>query len=770
MSSDQSLDAQLIEQTKQQIRALVNEIAQLSKSGMAPANYYGEFLPRVVSALAAVGGVVWALEESDRLALQFQVNLRESGLADKSREEQARHGLLLQQVMTTGEGILVPPQSGAGDNGVGANPTDYLLVIGPLKTELEVVGVVEIFQRPDTVVATQKGYLRFLLQMCELAGEFLKGHQLRHFSDRQVLWTQLEEFTRQVHGSLNPRDTAYTIANDGRRLIECDRVSVAIRKGRKCRIEAVSGQDFFDKRSNTIRLLGRLATVVVASGEPMWYSGDTSNMAPQVEDAVQEYVDESHTKSIAVLPLRREEVVEKERERPDDPLEMEPAIGALIVEQIEDARMAPPMVQRVEVIARHSSMAMANAIEHEDLFLMPVWRTLGKTRIVLRARMLPKVLAGVIAVVALVVALFVVPADFLLFSKGTLEPVERRDVFAGVDGIVIEVLVKHGDLVQQGQRLVHLRNTDLQVALADVQGQLTTTQEQINSLYRIVVEGKNLTAEERARMTGQFLELQEKKRSLKNQLDLQREKERELNVASPEAGLIVTWDLYNRLIQRPVQKGQVLLRVADPSKEWQLELHMPEDRMGHIAQAQAKLFGQSRVKLHDCLETSLHDAVRDRLKAELLVKPPAEGAELVSAEDRQAEIDKQVEAQLPERLEQEIAAELTKMIPPKYAERIRELTGEDVDDRLDVSYVLATDPSTTHYGKVKEMALSAEVRGEEGNTVLIKVTMDKNDLKPEHIRPGASVTAKVDCGRRAIGYVWFHDAIAFARKTWFRWF
>ena len=140
-------------------------------------------------------------------------------------------------------------------------------MLAPLRTDLEVAGVVEIFQRSDTGPNVQRGYLRFLLEMCELAGDFLKSRQLRHFSDRQVLWSRLEDFTRTVHASLEPIETAYTIANEGRRLIECDRVSVAIRKGNKCVIEAVSGQDVFDKRSNTIRLLGRLASAVVRSGE-----------------------------------------------------------------------------------------------------------------------------------------------------------------------------------------------------------------------------------------------------------------------------------------------------------------------------------------------------------------------------------------------------------------------------------------------------------------------------------------------------------------------
>lgn len=319
MSTEQPLDPQLIEQTKQQIRSLYAEIAQFARSDVTAEEFYAQMLPRVISALAAVGGVIWAKRDQGQIALQYQVNLQESRLAEKNEEEQTRHGRLLQKVMTTGEGLLVPPQSGAGDSDQAANPTDWLLVLGPLKTELEVVGVVEVFQRPEAGPPIQRGYLRFLLEVCALASEFLNSRQLRHFSDRQTLWTQLEEFTRLIHVSLNPRETAYAIANEGRRLIECDRVSVAIRKGERCTIEAVSGQDLVDKRSNTVRLLGRLSTVVVASEEPMWYTGDTRDMAPQIEDAVQEYVDESHTKMIAVLPLARPQVVEKEKERPDDP-------------------------------------------------------------------------------------------------------------------------------------------------------------------------------------------------------------------------------------------------------------------------------------------------------------------------------------------------------------------------------------------------------------------------------------------------------------------
>ncbi|MBN2218155.1 MAG: biotin/lipoyl-binding protein, partial [Pirellulales bacterium] len=463
MSTEQSLNPELIEQTKQQIRTLVAEISQLSRSAdIAPEEFYSEFLNRVVQALAAVGGAVWIIEDEGRLTLKYQINLQKSGLRE-NEEGQRQHGRLLHRAMSGGEALLVPPHSGVGeDEDDVSNPTDYLLVLGPLKTDLEVVGVIEILQRPETGVSAQRGYLRFLGQMCDLAVDFIKSRQLRHFSDRQVLWSQLEDFTRRVHETLNPHETAYTIANEGRRLIECDRVSVAIRRGRKCRIAAVSGQDLFDKRSNTVRLLGELATRVVETGDTVWYTGDTSNMAPQVEDAVQEYVDDSHSKTVAVIPLVRPELTEEQRD-PEKVYEPPEPVGALIVERIEDSRIPENMVHRVAVVAEHSSIAMANAMEHQNLFLMPVWRAIGKTRWIFHARTLPKTVAISAGVVVLLLCLLFVPYSYKVHADGVLRPQNRNYVFARVDGTVKQMLVKHGDWVRKGDLLMKLENPDVEV-------------------------------------------------------------------------------------------------------------------------------------------------------------------------------------------------------------------------------------------------------------------------------------------------------------------
>lgn len=905
MSTEQSLDPQLVEETKQQIRSLVAEIAELTKRDVSAEEFYAQFLTRVVQALAAIGGAVWVIDDQRRLALQYQVNLQHTRLRE-SEEAQAQHARLLHRALTTEEGMLVQPHSGAGEaDDEAANPTDFLIVLGQLKTDLEVAGVLEVFQRPEPGPNTQKGYLRFVLQMCELAGDFLKSRQLRHFSDRQILWTQLEEFTHVVHASLDPRQTAYTIANEGRRLVECDRVSVALRKGNKCTIEAISGQDLFDRRSNTVRLLGRLATAVTASGDPIWYAGDTRDMPPQVEDAVQDYVDESHSKNVAVLPLKRPDPPEEDD--PHKPRRPEPPVGALIVEQIEDSRVPQSMVQRVEVVCRHSSTALANAMEHQNLFLMPVWRALGKTRWVLAARTLPKTLTIAGAVLALLLVLIFWPASFEVDTKGKAQPVNRRDVFVRVGGDVSQLNVEHGDWVRQGDPLLTLRSDEVEKARIQVLGDLRAVEQDRHSKLQQLIEG-GLTEDKEKEIKAQLSVLEKKRETLVMLLEKQRAIASQLVIRSPIRGRIITWDP-ERLLDKdkPLQRSQRLMEVADLEGPWQVELDMPEDRMGFIVAAEKELLADLHRRLREALRRRLEqsgapaagqpagqgDAASDgspeqppetgedstaddstaddllearieqqvaklrdrdwrvelrnvrralrkelaeqlrgelrRLLAEMPEQLPVEVAEEAQAEPAEgreggspAEADDPAtapakgaddgdagaaaDAGKTPRLEEEKADEKTprelyrearriveaavetpagatsyagireklrravRLMPdPQYRQKLRAILGEELRDRLRVSFQLATHPGTTYYGWLEKEQLSAEVQGEKGNTVRLKVSVNKQEL-PEALRPGAEVTAKVACGRRPLGYVIFHDVIAFVQNVWFRWF
>ena len=696
--SNDPIDEEIVQRAKQEIQGLVQEVVELSKSEVDPAEFYEALLDRSVSALAAVGGVVWMLDENTGLQLEHQINLRQTGLAE-SEEAQRQHGRLLTRIIAKGEPMLVAPHSGSGGEEVdgdepAANPTDYLLVVAPIMSDQGVDGLVEVFQRAGTQPTTQRGYLRFLVQICELAGEYLKTRRLRHFATKQTLWEQLESFTALVHQHLHSRSTAYTIANEGRRLIGCDRVTVVLRKGAKYHVSAISGQDTFDKRSNVVRLLRDLATTVARTGDDLWFTGDTSDLAPQVEKSVNAYVDESHTKQLAVLPLREEEEPEEE-EQEQRKERRENILGAIVIEQLVDSRPPEGLMQRVDVVRRHSCTALANAHEHEGLFLMPLWRLLGKTRWLVSARTLPKTVSAAVLFCVAILVLCFVPKDFTVVSDGKLLPEKRSDVFAGLDGMVTEVLVSHGQQVKQGQILARQKSIELEDRITQLNGEHAATMEQIASArkQRQSLDRSQATDVDYVELTGQITQLSEQVKSLRERQRLLGIQRKMLEITSPIDGKVVTWKVRELIENRPVRKGHRLIKVADPSSPWELEVYVPEAKMGHIVE-----------HYQQQLET-------------------------------------------------------------------------DPEAKLRVTFILATHPSEHLEGEVVEMDTSAEIHGESGNTVRMRVSFHQEDLKKlvadpvNELKVGADVKAKVYCGRRSVGYVLFSDLLEFIQsRIRFRYF
>lgn len=662
-----SADSAAVADARLEIRSLVAEVAQLSKSDISPTEFYEVLVSRTVNALAAVGGAIWLLRDDGVLSLEYQVNYRQTGLADDDNA-QTRHGQLLRQILDQPQGAIVAPHTGAGEDAEAGNPTDHLLILAPLGGD-QPEAIIEVFQRGGTGPVTQRGYLRFVLRMAEIATEYLRSHRLRQFEDRQTLWSQLNEFTQTIHQSLDIANTAYTIANEGRRLLNCDRVSLAIRQGRRCRIAAISNQDTPDKRSNVVTSLGKLAERVVATGEAVWYTGDARHLPPQVEEALDAHVDHAHCKAIGILPLIRTSDSDDEparKRRSND------VLGAIVIEQFDQARFGEGLLHRSEMVRQHAATALGNALDHHGP-LMPLLRTLGRTRLLAATHNMPKTWAVVAAIAIAVASLFFIPADFELEASGTLEPSVRRDLFAQEPGLVTEVLVQHGDLVSQEMPLVQLRSRELEMEITDITGLQMTTEEQMTSLRRARSEPR-LSSEERDRLAGQLQELQGTFDSYTNQIRLLETKRDLLQLKSPIAGQVITWDVDQRLLQRPVQKGQLLMTIADPAGPWELEIKMREDRMGHISRAMADARTQG--------------------------------------------------------------------------------------EPLRVEYILATEPGRSRVGKVVSVQSAAELRGQDGNTVLIRVAPDRSDLEDVELRPGASVTARVHAGRHSLGYVLFHDAIA----------
>lgn len=585
-SAGAPVDKKLVEETQQQIRLLVNEITDLARQNISISQFYDGFTTRCVTALSSIGGAVW-LKQQDQLALEHQVNYAQTQLHQESPET-AQHDRLLRRMFETAQPTTIPPSSinHSDDSG---NPTPFLLVVAPIVHGGETIGLIEIFQRPGAGPVTQRGYLRFLIQMAELAADFHKARRLRQLDERQTLWSRLDGFLSHVHQSLDVKQTAFNIANEGRRLIECDRLGVAIARGNRLQLAASSGLDMVQRRAEQVQLQEALTTAVCRAKRPLFYNGDTTDLPPQIENCLQDYLDLSHAKSVAIVPLVHQSGQSSEAENGSgSPTSRPRLLGALIVEQLSQQEIPEEQSQRVELVAQHGASALANAQQYHSLFLLPLWQFLGRVRVLTEARNLPKTLTAVIVLALLTMILVAFPYEFAMPAKGVIQPVTRRGIFAMVDGLITDVPLpdQQNVSVEQGQPLISMSNKDLDSEQKILEGELS----QLTKMFEDANNRKDQIEDniDQVKLQGEINEIRMTHASKLELLENLYKKKQLLRVTAPLSGMIDTLNVKQELVGRPVTAGDRLMTIMDPSGPWELELHLPERGAGHVLAADSR--------------------------------------------------------------------------------------------------------------------------------------------------------------------------------------
>lgn len=578
-----------------EIDDLLDEVARLARTDASPPTFHLELLERAVRALAGVGGAVWIRSATGTWRTDSQVDHTDARLAESLAQNPA-HRELLQAVVEAARGRIILPraESHAGES---PNPTDYLLYVCPmpLNGEVRAAGVLEVAIRAGGTPASQQGGLRVLEALCELAADFHSQRRLRLLQAGAARSQRVDQFVLAAHASLDLAATACTIVNEGRRLIECDRLSVAIRRGRALRLAAVSGLESLDRRANLVRRLEDLTNAVIAAGEPLWFSGHTGQLAPQIAAPLQAWQDESHARSLAIIPLAAGGA-ESAAAAAGSAGPPEPGIvagnAALIAERFEEAIADESYREPVLLVARHAGLALQNALEHESLPFYRLMRTVQKARWFIAARRLPGTIAVAVAFLGAVLALTFVPADFEVEGRGVVQPRRRRDVFARADGIVSEVRVEHGQPCREGDVLAVMTRSQLEFESSRVLGEMQTARQRLASVQAARLELTPQTAADRDKynqLTAEEEEVREMLRSLEAQHAVLKAQRAELVVRSPLTGQVVTWNVRQSLEARPVQRGQLLMQVADLDGPWVLELEVADDRIGHVLEARRAL-------------------------------------------------------------------------------------------------------------------------------------------------------------------------------------
>ena len=394
-------------------------------------------------------------------------------------------------------------------------------------------------------------------------------------------WIRFRQSLLNLNAGLSVKQVATTIANDCVSLVGCDRVTVVRRYGRRYAVAAISGQETVHRRATVVRLLEQLSQKVAADRRPLTYCGKGSDEIPvSLQKPLSEYLASSKLRYLHILPMQlpTDEIEPNEED-------CAPA-GCIIIERADSGGRKPNVERRLRLIGPHAASAMTNADLHESLFLQPVWKTLGKVVRWFRGRRL-RIAAGIlVATLAAVVTAVVVQVPYRVRVDGVIMPRERHSIFAPVDGEVRKIHVQDGTRVAAGDALISLESSELKTQLVILQHEIEETEKLVRSLRgRLDTNGSQVQRHESILAETEFVSEKLSLETAQKRLELLNRRLADLDVLAPAAGVVVTFDLGRRLQNRPVNRGELLVEVMNDNGPWELELTVPDYRMGHVGAA-----------------------------------------------------------------------------------------------------------------------------------------------------------------------------------------
>ncbi|HLJ11010.1 MAG TPA: HlyD family efflux transporter periplasmic adaptor subunit [Planctomycetaceae bacterium] len=604
---------------------LLAEIADLAASPLPEPVFLQELLKRAVLAVGAEAGVVWMYDQERRLVLQCEVGLRATGFLEDASLRSAFEQPFA-EVLRRGGVMAHDAEQATLRDGIRKRSA----LLGGLQRETDVAGLLHLFEAPRAPEQERPQRLRLVEQVCGLATRYWQQRTAQRGQKTPAGQTPAaDQWSLAVHESLSALEVAVIAANESRRLLGIDRVTVAEKHGPRVKILAVTGQQSVNARSNVVRLLSRLAEQVVNTGEKFVFTGDTRNLPPHFETLLADYLHESRSRAIVVLPLagplHREASTAEAETRPAPKPQ---PVGALIVEQISETPLPADLEERLERVGAHVGLALRNAQSHERIFLLSLWEFFGNWRDKLKGRRLAQVGAGLALAAAVVLGLVLVPWNYRVVGKGRLMPVERRGIFAPWDGEVFALLVRSGQQVGPGDLLIRLKNEELEAKLLAQRNMLLEKQKQASAIRAQLSETE--TAQKPSteiELRGKFVQLQIEIDGARQQVESLNRQVEAMSIRAPIAGVVATFRIEELLRERPVKRGELLLEVMDPAGSWRLELDVPENRLGHILRAQGNLH-EARLPVRYVLATateSTYDGSLDSVSTRSVVSE-TEGA------------------------------------------------------------------------------------------------------------------------------------------------
>ena len=638
----------LLPATRQQMEQCVDQLAELARTDIVAEKFFAE----VLNGLRQSGGVeqarLWRPAPNGLWDVVRQLP------ADLPTSTDTELVSWLTEVAKTQQ--LSTRAITHGENG---NSRLAARTLCPIVHAGQTVGLLDAVHPTGSNGGLTTDVVPFLRAISEITADYLSQSELRQLRQAQSQWQRWDQFFHNLTQSPDLRGLAATIVNDGRLLAECDRVTLLRQNNASYETLAVTGVEQIESRSNTVRSIEKLAKLVASGNQSLWFNALEPVAAGETPQrlALSEHAALTGAKAIGLIPLPSTPTTAASRTNR----------AVLAVEQFQNVPDFPAWKLRAEALARRSEPLLLAALERDGIPFLNTMQRLRRLPAWLRRPSFRLALLGALATAGI---LTFVPGEFTVTGPAELVPDHRREVFASSSGIVEELLVQHGDDVNEDQPLVILHDPQLALELPRIVGELDVVRERLKGVLSArLTGGSTPDLANRARLlASEEEELKERQQSLNRQRTLIEKQQAALTLRSPIRGKVLTWDVSTLLSARPVERGQALLTIGDTHGPWVIEMRIADKDFGHVRDAQKRL------------------------------KPD-----------------------------------------------------------LDVEFLLASDPSRSYRGTIRDVAATTSLDDQIGISVMVTVAIDSSQLSNPHA--GTTAITRIHCGRQPIGYVWLHDLI-----------
>ncbi|MBS0126643.1 HlyD family efflux transporter periplasmic adaptor subunit [Thetidibacter halocola] len=350
------------------------------------------------------------------------------------------------------------------------------------------------------------------------------------------------------------RDAANALVTELARRMDCETVSLGLRRGGRVRVQAVSSAASFGRRASLIREVG-LAMDEAVDQEAVILWPAPENWDFRVSRAAADLAASHGVGSVLSIPLMAGDEI----------------IGALTAERRADRPFTPLDVEVLDAVAAIAGPIVED--RRKDSRWLPVKIGVSLRR-GLAALVGPRHFAAklaTLAVAALAAWLWYTPAQYAVSAPARLEGEVQRSVIAPFNGYLASQSARAGDLVTEGDILAVLDEKDLtleQLRLA------TARQQRTRELDRAIAQRE---VAEASIIRAQLEQTDAQLRLVEEQLARTR-------IRAPFSGYVVEGDL-SQQVGGALERGQTLFRIA-PLDGFRVMLEIDERDIAEITPGQ----------------------------------------------------------------------------------------------------------------------------------------------------------------------------------------